>query len=177
MHWFDQVAQIIYENNTATGNSILAQGNNIDTYGGGFAHHVYMGASSFAMVWGNDREVMTYDGDDAGSQNTGGYISPSVPPSADGTNLTVAVNDPACAGKPVSGGAALILGGKGAGQVRRIISMGVSKTGIACHKSFMLDKAFTVAPDATSALQFEPFRGENIFENQRYVDTGGECCA
>ena len=51
VHWFDEVAQIIYENNTAVGNSILSQGNNIDTYGGGFVHHVYMGASSFSMVW------------------------------------------------------------------------------------------------------------------------------
>ena len=127
---------------------------------------------------------MTYDGNDGGSQNTGGYISPTVLPSADKTNLTVAVNDPACAGKPVIGGAALILGGKGAGQVRRIISMSTSvskpeasMTYAVCHKSFVLDKAFTVAPDATSALQFEPFRGENIFENQRYIDTGGACAA
>ncbi len=176
VHWFDEVAQIIYENNTAVGNSILAQGNNIDTYGGGFVHHVYMGASSFSLVWGNDREVMTYDGNDGASMNTPGYITPDGSISADGTNLTIRFNNTAtrpCNTKPVSGGAALVLSGTGAGQVRRILTMAESTASDMCHLSFKLAKAFDVPPDASSVLQFEPFRGENIFENQRYTDTGG----
>ena len=36
------------------------RGNNVDSYGGGYAHHIYIGGNSIAQVWGNDREVMTY---------------------------------------------------------------------------------------------------------------------
>jgi hypothetical protein len=32
-HWFDQAQQVIFENNTCTGNNPMTMGNNIDTYG------------------------------------------------------------------------------------------------------------------------------------------------
>ena len=49
-HWFDQAQQVIFENNTCTGNNPMSMGNNIDTYGGGFAQHVYLHANRIASV-------------------------------------------------------------------------------------------------------------------------------
>ena len=34
-------------------------------YGGGFAQHIYLHANRIASVWGNDREVLTTDGDES----------------------------------------------------------------------------------------------------------------
>ena len=36
-------------------------GNNVASYGGGYAHHIYIGRNHISQVWGNDREAMTYD--------------------------------------------------------------------------------------------------------------------
>jgi hypothetical protein len=77
-HWFDQAKQILFEGNTCIGNNPMTMGNNIDTYGGGYAQHIYLGSNHIAQVWGNDREVMTYD--NAGQS----YFGPVVNVSADG---------------------------------------------------------------------------------------------
>lgn len=58
-HWFDNARQVIFDANTCIGNNPMTMGNNIDSYGGGFAHHVFIGNSDISQVWGNDREVMT----------------------------------------------------------------------------------------------------------------------
>ena len=50
----------------------------VDTDGGGFATHIYIGSNKISQVWGNDREVMTYD--NAGQS----YFGPVVNVSADG---------------------------------------------------------------------------------------------
>ena len=60
-HWFDQMKQVIFENNHMTGISLMAMGNNIDTYGGGYAQNIYHSHNTFEQIWGNDREVMTTD--------------------------------------------------------------------------------------------------------------------
>ena len=52
--------------------------------GGGFAHHIYIGSNSIEQVWGNDREVMTYD--NAGNA----YYGPIASTSSNGTQLTIA---------------------------------------------------------------------------------------
>jgi hypothetical protein len=80
--WFDQVQQIIFEENKCIGVSLIAGGNGIMTYGGGVAHHVYSAGNLFTQVWGNDREVMTYD--NRGNQ----YLGPVTSITDAGTNIS-----------------------------------------------------------------------------------------
>jgi hypothetical protein len=80
--WADQVKEVIFEENTCSGISPMSGGNNVATYGGGYAQHVFWGANSVRNVWGNDREVMTFD--NRGNQYFGAIASVS----ADGTNVT-----------------------------------------------------------------------------------------
>ena len=60
-YWADQAKEIIFEDNVCTGNSPMSGGNGIMTYGGGYAQHVFWGRNTIRHVWGNDREVMTFD--------------------------------------------------------------------------------------------------------------------
>ncbi len=49
----------------------MAMGNNVDTYGPGFAQHVYLGHNQLQHVWGNDREALTTDSLDGDFAGTG----------------------------------------------------------------------------------------------------------
>eukprot|EP01052_Picozoa_sp_SAG31_P002890 SAG31_NODE_105_length_25008_cov_17.439399_3_plen_993_part_00 len=169
-HWFDQAQQIIFENNTCRGNSQMSMGNNIDTYGGGFAQHVYLSSNHISNVWGNDREVLTYD--DAGQFAAGHADELSL------LNVTLDCSTIIQNGN-TRGGAVAIIAGFGAGQIRRIVGSyfgnwsAPAGAAVKCHRSFKLDAPFTLAPDSTSVFQAMPFRGENVFHNMRYSDTGG----
>ena len=83
-HWFDNGRELIFEGNTCIGNSHMSMGNNIATYGGGYAHHIYIGRNHISQIWGNDREAMTYD--NAGNAYFGGISK------VDGTNITAQSN-------------------------------------------------------------------------------------
>ena len=133
----DNGRELIFERNTCIGNDPMAMGNNIDSvsaaapfvffrfplvffpqaaaqYGGGYAHHIYIGHNSISQVWGNDREVMTYD--NAGNAYFGGIAK------TDGTKLTIASGfDPKSHSytNEVAGGAVVVVSGTGAGQATR----------------------------------------------------------
>eukprot|EP01048_Picozoa_sp_COSAG05_P009887 COSAG05_NODE_839_length_7033_cov_12.960485_2_plen_65_part_00 len=47
-HWFDNVREMIFEGNTCIGNEATANGNNIDSYGGGYSHHIYLRSVTLA---------------------------------------------------------------------------------------------------------------------------------
>mmetsp|Transcript_22093 Transcript_22093/g.66317 ORF Transcript_22093/g.66317 Transcript_22093/m.66317 type:complete len:262 (-) Transcript_22093:2313-3098(-) len=81
-HWFDGAKQVVFEANTCIGNNPMTMGNNIDSYSGSSGTHIYIGSNHISQVWGNDREVMTYD--NAGMS----YYGPVLGTSADGTTLT-----------------------------------------------------------------------------------------
>lgn len=54
--------QVIFENNTITGISPIAMGNSVGTGpGGGYDHHIYHHKNTIEFVWGNDREIVTFD--------------------------------------------------------------------------------------------------------------------
>ena len=87
----------------------MSMGNNIASYGGGCAHHIYIGRNSISQVWGNDREAMTYD--NAGNAYFGG-ISKVV----DGTKLTIEAGFPSNSyayTNEVEGGAVVVVSGRG----------------------------------------------------------------
>jgi hypothetical protein len=84
--------------------------------GGGYAQHIYLHANKISSVWGNDREVLTTDGDESVGNFGAGRAQAW---SDDGTNLTLD-----CFAKPgtgnTRGGAVVIIAGGAAGQIRRI---------------------------------------------------------
>ena len=115
---------------------------------------------------------MTLDGNDDMKANTGG---PAVRISEGGATISMVQSTRlrsgwygGCSPGPNLGGAALILAGTGAGQIRRIVATGAgcaagaNCTGdvwpapTACERSFQLASAFDVTPDASSIFQMLP---------------------
>ena len=71
---------MIFEyNEIKPGGASASWGNNVDTYAGGWAGHVWHAHNSFASVWMNDREYMTFDGSQVCHYATeqAGYHAPS----------------------------------------------------------------------------------------------------
>ena len=86
----------------------MSMGNNIATYGGGYAHHIYIGRNHISQIWGNDREAMTYD--NAGNAYFGGISK------VDGVNLTIKAGFPSSSyayTNDVEGGAVVVVSGRG----------------------------------------------------------------
>ena len=54
---FDGIKQVIFEyNEIKPGGAAASWGDNVDTYAGGWAGHVWHAHNTFASVWMNDRE-------------------------------------------------------------------------------------------------------------------------
>ena len=142
-------------------------------YGGGFAQHIYLHANRIASVWGNDREVLTTDGDESVGNFAAGRAQDM---SKDGTNITLDCNAKPGSGNARGGLVAIIAGGA-AGQLRRIVgsytgTWSVNGATPACHRSFVLNKPFDVQPDASSVFQAMPYTGGSILHRMHYADTG-----
>eukprot|EP01051_Picozoa_sp_SAG22_P014567 SAG22_NODE_1787_length_3579_cov_2.621264_1_plen_688_part_00 len=60
-HWFNQVHQVVYEDNEWVGVAMQAYGSNIDTYNGGFSQNLYLSGNSYRFSYGGDREMLTLD--------------------------------------------------------------------------------------------------------------------
>lgn len=119
-HWFDNARDVIFESNHMTGVSLTAYGSNIDTYGGGYAQHNFMSNNTYEMVWGNDREITTYD-------NAGGcYMGPIRFFQSGSLNLT---GSGTAQSSECSGGGLVVLNGTGRGQVRRVVAQRIDPGG------------------------------------------------
>ena len=87
-------------------------------YGGGYAQHIWWGNNEIRNVWGNDREVLTYD--NRGNQYFGAVRGTSFR----GTNISTFGRGAGFGngnGYDVRGGALVVVNGTGAGQIRRIL--------------------------------------------------------
>ena len=159
-HWFDNARDIIFEDNQMTGVSLTAYGSNVDTYGGGYAQHVLFFNNTYDHVWGNDREITTYD-------NAGGcYFGPVKAYAAGSLSLTATGTARAA---ECSGGAIIVLNGSGIGQVRRV----VAQTTAGGETVWAMDEPFAAAVDeGASWVQVMPFRGRNLFVANTYRDVG-----
>jgi hypothetical protein len=160
-----------------TGVSLTAYGSNIDTYGGGYAQHNFMANNTYEMVWGNDREITTYD-------NAGGcYLGP-IRHYDGGLNLTATGTARAT---ECIGGAVLVVNGTGRGQIRRIVTQSTpvadaagaaaaaaaSASEVVGDTIFGLDRPFDAAVSpGESWIQVMPFRGRNWFVGNTYRDVG-----
>jgi hypothetical protein len=177
--WADQAKEVIFEDNVCSGISPMSGGNGIMTYGGGYAQHVFWGHNTIRHVWGNDREVMTFD--NRGNQ----YFGPVVSVSVDGVNVTTTgrgAGDGNGNGYDVRGGAVVVVNGTGAGQIRRILDFRLDD---ALNGSgwFTIDAPFDTAlqpsrsplaaeANGASLIACIPFRGRDIFYGNSFEDTG-----
>ena len=157
-HWFDDIKQVIFERNRILpGGTTTSWGNNIDNYGDGYAQHVYHAHNTFERVWAGDREMMTFD------PVNGHYFGHAVAVNQTVFQLT---NGNGLAVNASLGGALSVLDGTGAGQYRRIVAVPNNETVI-------VDRPFATPLDATSLVQFGPFKGKIIFDDNKYTDGGG----
>lgn len=169
-HFMNQWRQVIYERNVAVGASVTAMGNSVGTGpDGGHDHHILHVDNEVRSVWGNDRELMTFD--DAGGAYFGRVASV-----AGATTTTAADCKPP--GDMTAGGWAgsvmVVLNGTGAGQWRRVVVPGIdgaNKTD-ARNRTWVLEAPWDVAPDETSWVQIAPFRGRSIFAGDVWADGG-----
>lgn len=171
-HFTNQWNQVIFENNYIHGISVIAMGQSIGTAPwGGYDAHILIQDNHYRFVWGNDREVMTFD--DAGGSYFGTLQS------VNGTGLVTSNDcwlpqDTEWGGW--GGGAVVVLNGTGAGQWRRIAVPNGNATG---NRTWQVDAPFTVTPAtapaagaAASFVEILPFRGRIIFHRNSYEDTG-----
>lgn len=178
-YWADQAKEVIFEENLCCGNSPMSGGNGIMTYGGGYAQHIYWGHNTIRNVWGNDREVMTYD--NRGNQ----YFGTVMGISADGVNITTYGRGASSGngnGYDVRGGAMVVVNGTGAGQIRRIIdfSLDDDRNGsgwftLNAPFSSPLQVSSSPLPEeahGASLIACIPFRGRSIFFNNHFEDVG-----
>jgi hypothetical protein len=161
--------QVIFERNTATGSSVIAMGQSVGTGpDGGVAQHILHADNTVSLVWGNDREVVTYD--DAGGAYWGAIAGTA------GANLTTAADTKSAGDWHLggwAGGAVVILNGTGAGQYRRIVVPGIgAEPTNPGNRTWVLDAPFAVPPGADSTVEIEPFRGRNVFAGDVFIDGG-----
>ena len=160
----DGAKQWIVEDNVVTGVSPMSGGNSIATGEAAFMHHLYWGRNSFQFDWGQDREIMTFDG---GGIGYGGAMA-----SVDTTG-TVIKSARLCHPTHIfTGGSLLILNGTGAGQMRRLISWEAAEDGSGCF--FTIDRKFetTLEPASGQWISAQIFKGASLWEGNHYLDTG-----
>lgn len=153
--------ELIFEDNTVEGADLAAIGNDIGTFWGNAATHIYFGHNQLRRMFGADRELMTLDA--GGGAYRGGVAA------AEGVRLELAA-DPVFkdyAPRPHTnwaGAAAMIIAGRGVGQYRIVTA----------HKgrSWEIDRPWIVAPDGTSVLTIVPYRGKNLFVGNTCEDGG-----
>jgi hypothetical protein len=113
------------------------------------------------MVWGNDREVTTYD-------NSGGcYLGPIL-------SINITLGTVTGVGSAIRdeciGGAVVVLNGTGTGQIRRVV--GASTQHSTTNVVYTLDAAFADGAQPDGWISVIPFRGRNIFHRNTYRDVG-----
>jgi len=134
----------------------MATGGGVNSLGGMLiSQYVYFAHNTFSDLYGWDREAMTTDG------GGGEYIGVI----ASGASTTVTYpSEHSWNRDSLKGKAAYILGGKGKGQYRRIVSN--------TDHTLTLDRAWDVVPDATSVVGITWMRGNYLFISNTAVDAG-----
>ncbi len=159
-HVFENVDRIIFEGNELTGVGTTAGGNGIATYWNNFSKHVFYARNHTHDIYGVDREALTLDADGAA------YFGKAT---ADGNRLLLE-SDPVFkdyAPVPHSdyrGGVVYVLEGTGAGQYRFVTGN--------LGKEWAVDRPWDVPLDQSSVISIVPFRGRNIFVENRIEDAG-----
>ena len=168
---------MIFEyNEIKPGGASASWGNNVDTYAvsltlnlnlnpnpncnqGGWAGHVFHAHNTFASVWMNDREYMTFDG------SSGDYFGPALqqPGSA-----ILTLNSANGTGEHAS--CLNVLHGTGAGQYRSVVAW--DKGGAGVNQTVTLDRALDTAVDESSLVQLGTCHMMMLFLDNYYADGG-----
>jgi hypothetical protein len=146
--------RIVFERNHVIGGDLMATGGGVNSLGGlPTSQYVYFAHNIFKNLYGWDREAVTTDG---GGGDYIGFIASATP-----TTVTYPSSQ---SWKPDSlkGKAAYILGGKGKGQYRRIISN--------TDQALTLDRSWDVVPDSSSVVGITWMRGHYLFLGNEVVD-------
>lgn len=155
--------KLIYEDNTVTGNNLLAIGNDITTFWSSYCRNIYYARNKLQHMYGADREMMTLD---AGG---GAYFGKLT--RAEGTHLTLAADPSYMDYAPPdrhhtnwTGGAVMILAGTGAGQWRAVTKN--------AGREWEVDRPWDIVPDETSVISIAPHRGRHLFIGNTFEDGG-----
>jgi hypothetical protein len=159
-HLFENVDRLIFEGNEVFGHGSTAGGNGISTYWNNFSKHIFYARNHLHDIYGVDREAITLDGD-------GGAYFGKVTVDGDRVYLD---DDPVfrdyapTAHTDYRGGVIYVLEGTGAGQYRFV-------TG---HRGreWAVDRPWDVPLDRSSVVSIVPFRGRNLFVENRIEDAG-----
>jgi len=150
---------LLFEDNTITTAHMTATGGGVDKPIDHMVQNVYFARNTFKNTVGWDREAMTNDG------GSGAYYGPVG--AIDGTTLTLPEGGKNASWVPNTwngGGGVFILSGKGAGQLRAIVSH--------TKDVVQLDSPFEVAPDATSVISITAIQRDSFYVNNRLDNTG-----
>jgi len=154
---------LIYEDNTVSGNNLMAIGNDITTFWTSYCRNIYYARNRLSNMYGADREMMTLD---AGGGAYFGKVA-----STDGTHVTLAADPTYMDYAPPdrhhadwTGGAMMILDGTGAGQWRSVTKN--------AGREWEVDRPWSIAPDDTSLISIAPHRGRHLFIGNTFEDGG-----
>ena len=127
---------LVFEGNQLTGSDLMSTGGGLNCLDGSTcSQNIYFAHNTLRLFHGWDREAMTSDA--GGGAYFGGVAS------ASGPTLTLA-EEPKWGARDWAGAAVFVLGGKGAGQYRRIVRTDGAKVEV--------EAPWAVPPDASSRV-------------------------
>jgi hypothetical protein len=147
---------LIFENNTITGADLMSTGGGLNCLDGStYSQHVWFARNRLSLMHGWDREAMTSD---AGG---GLYYGPVA--KAEGALLGLPLA-PKVGARDWAGAAAFILGGRGAGQYRRVVRVEGERVA--------LDRGWDVPPDASSLVGITMLQRRYLLVANEFSDAG-----
>lgn len=160
--FFSGVSEVIFENNTFTGNQLTTGGSNFALHmGASICKHTYYGNNHISHIYGGDHEALTLDGHGTAFL---GHIQNITADSFDMIDgLQPKVDFKGCLHDTI-GTAAFIVDGKGRGQYRWVSSHD--------EDNIVLDSPWLVEPDEESIIAVGVFNGRHIIVNNTTCDTG-----
>lgn len=151
---FDGCDGLVFENNVVTGADLMSTGGGISCLGSPYSRNVYYAANTLRLMHGWDREAMTTD---AGGGAYYGRIA-----SCKGTTLQLQA--PGDWGRGFIGAGVFILGGRGMGQFRRIVSYEGARVEV--------ERPWDVEPDASSIITITMLHHNYLFIDNAFEDAG-----
>ena len=146
---------LIFENNTITGDDLMATGGGLNCLdGSSYSQNVYYAHNKLGLMHGWDREAMTSD---AGGGLYYGPIS-----QAEGTALTLP--EAPKSGRNWAGAAIFVFSGKGWTQMRRVVKIE--------GNTVTVDRPWDVAPDRTSLVGITMLQRHYIVAGNDFSDAG-----
>jgi len=156
---FEGCDGLIFANNELTSGDLMSTGGGIANYSTSYSQNIYFAHNRMSLAHGWDREIMTTD---AGDGAFFGKVK-----SVEGTKMTL---DKAPerfgekAGRDWRGSAVFILGGKGAGQHRRLVKYQ--------RDQIEVDRPWEVEPNTDSMLSITMFHGRYLLVGNEFTDCG-----